>query len=347
MREVAHRAGINVSTVSRIESGALDPSVGVLDKLLAAYGQRLEVVPMIVASPERPVQLRPGRVLSPLRYPGAKRLLLPVIRDLLPERVDLLVEPFAGGASVSLALLDEGRAGRVVLGDADPLVSAFWSVAVHRSDQLIERMRDEPVTLDRWDYWRACEPSDQLGMALKCLFLNRTSFSGVMHGGAGPIGGRGQKGAYAIDCRFGRDDLEKRIRYVAELGAGGRIEVVAGGWRQTVAHAAAASSAVVYLDPPYIEKSEALYGVPFSVDDHQQLADHLVGASHDWLLSYDDHPTVRRLYGSAPGLGRYIVDHRYSTAGTRSRATHRSELLIANRRVPACPLARWSNTGGA
>jgi len=64
MREAAHRAGINVSTVSRIESGALDPSVGVLDKLLAAYGQRLEVVPVSVASPECPIRLRPGRVLS-------------------------------------------------------------------------------------------------------------------------------------------------------------------------------------------------------------------------------------------------------------------------------------------
>lgn len=347
MREAAHRAGINVSTVSRIESGALDPSVGVFDKLLAAYGQRLEVAPVSVASPERPTRLRPGRVLSPLRYPGAKRLLLPVIRDLLPERVDLLVEPFAGGASVALAMLDEGRAEQVILGDADPLVSAFWSAAVHRPDELIEAMRAEPVTLERWDHWRAAEPSDELTRALKCLFLNRTSFSGVMHGSAGPIGGRAQTGAYAIDCRFRRHDLERRIRHVAELGAGGRIQVVAGPWQQTVAHAGGVVGAVVYADPPYVAKSEALYGVPFGVDDHQKLATHLVGASHDWLLSYDDHPTIRGLYGSVPGLGRYIVDHRYSTTGTRKQATQRSELLIANHRVPGCALTPWSSTGGA
>jgi len=76
-----------------------------------------------------------NRALSPLRYPGAKRLLLPAIRRLLPEHVDLLVEPFAGGASVALALLDEGRSDRVALGDADPLVAAFWSVVVSHPSQ--------------------------------------------------------------------------------------------------------------------------------------------------------------------------------------------------------------------
>jgi len=234
-----------------------------------------------------------------------------------------------------------------VLGDADPLVSAFWEAAVGRPDELIEAMRAEPVTLERWDYWRAAEPSDELARALKCLFLNRTSFSGVMHGSAGPIGGRAQTGAYAIDCRFGLHDLERRIRYVAELGAGGRIEVVSGPWQQTVAHAGGVACAVLYADPPYIEKSEALYGVPFGVEDHRQLAAYLAGATHDWVLSYDDHPTIRALYGSVPGLGRYVVGHHYSTAGTRQRAAHRSELLIVNHRVPGCSLARWSSTGGA
>jgi DNA adenine methylase len=38
------------------------------------------------------------QVLSPLRYPGAKRLLLPALRHLVPAPVDLLVEPFCGGA---------------------------------------------------------------------------------------------------------------------------------------------------------------------------------------------------------------------------------------------------------
>jgi len=200
---------------------------------------------------------KPGRVLSPLRYPGAKRLLLPSIRYLLPEHVDLLIEPFAGGASVALAMLDEGRAGQVILGDADPLVSAFWASAVHRPDELIERMRAETPSVERWDFWRAAEPSDELEAACKCLFLNRTSFSGVLHSEAGPLGGRAQTAPHTIGCRFGRDGLERRIRYVAELGAGGRIEVVAGPWQQTVAHTTATAGAVVYADPPYIEKGAA------------------------------------------------------------------------------------------
>ncbi len=213
-----------------------------------------------------------GHVLSPLRYPGAKRLLLPALRRLVPAPVDLFVEPFCGGASISLAFLAEGLARRAVLGDADPLVAAFWSVAAWRPEELIARMRAEPVTLERWDYWRSAAPDDSLDLAVKCLFLNRTSFSGILHEGAGPIGGRAQSGKYRIDCRFGLEDLERRIRHVGALGRSGRIaEVVCGDWRETLSWATGARSVLAYVDPPYVAKSEALYGTPFPARAHEDL----------------------------------------------------------------------------
>ncbi len=47
--------------------------------------------------------------ISPLRYPGGKRKLAPFIADLIAKsnvRPELFVEPFAGGASVSVSLLE-------------------------------------------------------------------------------------------------------------------------------------------------------------------------------------------------------------------------------------------------
>jgi len=282
-----------------------------------------------------------NRALSPLRYPGAKRLLLPAIRRLLPEHVGLLVEPFAGGASVALALLDEGRADRVVLGDADPLVAAFWAVATGRPDELIEAMRSEVPSVERWDYWRATEPEDELEAAVKCLYLNRTSFSGVLHGEAGPLGGRAGRGE-GIAGRWAAETVASRIRHVYELGAAGRITVVAGDWRATVDVGLRMDpDPLVYADPPYVSAGRRLYRESFTAGDHENLAARLTGATYRWVLSYDDHPLVRDLYGTVPGLGRYAVTHTYSATGRRRRAAHCAELLITSTPAPACGLETW------
>jgi DNA adenine methylase len=291
-----------------------------------------------------PTQARP-RVLSPLRFPGAKRLLVPVLQQLVQRPVDLLVEPFCGGASFALACLADGLAERVVLGDADPLVAAFWTAAAYRPDELVSRMRSEPVTLARWDYWRSVDPVGTMDRAVKTLFLNRTSFSGILHGSAGPIGGRAQTGPYPIGCRWAPDEMERRIRWVGELGHSGRIaEVVCGDWRQTLGAWATGSSVLVYADPPYVEKSTVLYGTPFDAAEHEQLAKHLIAAPYRWVLSYDDHPTIRDAYAAEPGLGRYEVSHSYSATGTRKRATRKTELLITDHPVPGCGLGTWGDS---
>jgi len=62
------------------------------------------------------------------------------------------------------------------------------------------------------------------------------------------------------------------------------------------------------------------------------------------VLSYDDHLLVRRLYGTTPGLGRYVVTHTYSATGARQRATTSPELLVTSTPVAGCGLEGW---GGA
>jgi hypothetical protein len=74
--------------------------------------------------------------ISPLRYPGGKRKLAPFIADLITRaglEVELLVEPFAGGAAVAISLLESGHVQSIALADADPLVAAFWKTVFHRN----------------------------------------------------------------------------------------------------------------------------------------------------------------------------------------------------------------------
>jgi site-specific DNA-adenine methylase len=300
-----------------------------------------EVRPLIRELEPVSHELARGRYQSPLRYPGAKSSLAPVIARVItsakqsrevPE-INLLVEPFAGGASASLRMIGEGVVDRILLADADPLVTAFWQTAADDTERLIDRMYEEwkryvrdggTSAVDRWDYWRNWEPSHRmtprnrrLAVATKCLFLNRTTFSGILHGRAGPIGGRAQASNYPIGCRWNPDALADRLRYIGHLYDVGRlVDVWRKDWRQTLEDVPEhypqllPSRVVAYLDPPYVEKSSVLYRTSFDprggyggdglgssrpCDDtlHLELAGYLrMKAQFRWLLSYDNHPML-------------------------------------------------------
>lgn len=57
----------------------------------------------------------------------------------------LFVEAFAGGASVSLQLLNNGTVQKIGLIEKDPLVAAFWKVVFSKNnvDWLITKIKEE------------------------------------------------------------------------------------------------------------------------------------------------------------------------------------------------------------
>ncbi|MGV3712849.1 DNA adenine methylase [Pseudolysinimonas sp.] len=341
--------------------------------------------------------VRTARYQSPLRYPGAKSSLVPVIGEAIQRavasrsirRVKLLIEPFAGGASTSLRLLSLGTVDRAILSDADPLVASFWQVAASDTSKLIARMRDEYDTyvkkggdraLARWDYWRKWQPTPgttsstiRFENAMKCLFLNRTTFSGILHGKAGPIGGRAQTSEHWIGCRFHPDPLAERLSYVGHLYTTGRIADV---WCLDWATAldlvptefadVSVDEMLAYLDPPYIEKGPQLYNRAFGRSstadecwhgtmDHEELAGALrTQIPYRWILSYDAHPdllTDPMLYSSgrvrpAPKRGdvpaRAIVkrgvDFTYTASSQTGRKTTR-EILLTTLPASAVPVS--------
>lgn len=293
---------------------------------------------------------RPLRLasMSPLRYPGSKRKMIPAIRQLLDSNVPppkLFVEPFCGGASVSLGLLELGAVDRVLLADLDPLVSAFWREATCNGEALVRDMRRLKVTVEQWDYWRRARPRSDRQLALKCLFLNRTTFSGIVGGHAGPIGGRSQAGENKIDCRFNKDGLADRILNVHRLSKERRILPVPepSRWNVTLERAkwpAAEydrSETIYYLDPPYIEKADRIYDLAFKERDHRKLANRLLGTKHRWILSYDAEPLVLGLYRGVADVHEYRVVHHYTMTGTRTRPVPGREVLFTN--LPKDPTA--------
>jgi DNA adenine methylase len=244
-------------------------------------------------------------VMSPLRYPGGKRRLVPYIaavlraNDLQPE---LFVEPFAGGASVALELAATGVVSQIGLADLDPWIASFWQTVFEDCDWLCRRVESIEVDLATWDRLKCTKAKGRRWQALACLFLNRTSFNGALHRRAGPIGGRAQTSSYDLACRFPRERLIRRLRACEQLAANGRVawvrcasalDVIQDARRQAKRESL---RLFTYLDPPFWAKSRELYRCSFVDIDHEQLAQTLRWLREPWLLSYDVSPAIQRLY---------------------------------------------------
>ena len=273
-------------------------------------------------------------ILSPLRYPGSKRRFAGYVRralELNGLKPKLFVEPFAGGASVALQLLNDGLVEKIGLIDRDPLVAAFWDTVFFDTTWLVERVKRMAVTLRQWKLWSRARPRSRRQRALKCLFLNRTSFSGIIAPGAGPIGGWAQESNYDVACRFPRKTLIRRIRQAAQLKDG--VEFVwSMSWsaglarmRQMQQRGELPEDAFLYMDPPFFEKADRLYTYCFAEQQHRELRDHLLSEKSKWILSYDSAARVEELYGRAPKQ----VDLLYSVAAKASQRQVQ-EIVLSN-----------------
>lgn len=275
--------------------------------------------------------------VSPLRYPGAKRWMSGYIarsiqrNDLLPA---LFVEPFAGGASVALSQLSAGLIGNVILNDCDPLIASFWSTLFFDTEWLVRRVQNCEVTLDEWIRVKKSNPQSTRGRAYKCLFLNRTSFSGVLTDAAGPIGGRAQESPYKVDCRFNKGTVIRRIQEAAQFRSR-----VAGVWNlpwhrailrvlKLQCNSRLPDAVLFYLDPPFYNKASRLYRHYFNQAEHVRLRDFLSKFSHPWILSYDASPHVLDLYRTG-GFRASNVNLIY-TASQKSKRGTGNEIIVSN-----------------
>src|SRR5260370_30851158 len=131
---------------------------------------------------------------TPLRYPGGKRRVDPVVMRLLElnglKDVEY-VEPYAGGSAIALALLLEEYASAIHINDLSRPVYAFWHTVLNETERLCRKIERVDITMDEWRRQRSTyEQQDKAQLdelAFATLFLNRTNPSGIIVGGV--VGG--------------------------------------------------------------------------------------------------------------------------------------------------------------
>lgn len=271
-----------------------------------------------------------NKTKSILRYPGSKARFAPLIAKTMKLNHisgGAFAEPFCGGASVSISLLEEGLVDSIFLNDADPLIASLWSCVFNKCDAawLAEQIASISVSIDEWKHQKQLIPICQREAALKCLYLNRTSFNGIIHK-SGPIGGWEQK-KRTIGVRFNRERLIARILELSNYAD--KVDVSNQGWRSFCDWMRDHKNTFMYFDPPYYYKAEQLYGCIFDHVEHVVLRDYLLRLKSPWLLSYDDALEVRKLY-QYNELRALVVDNTYSTHPLGGSSFIGRELLYSN-----------------
>lgn len=271
------------------------------------------------------------KLQSPLRYPGGKKKLAFFIEKVIISNSLTNVEfyePYAGGAGISMHLLSNKIILKTTLVEKDPLIYAFWKELKTNTDELCRRIDGTKINLETWKIFQKYLQSDvlkkydRIDLAVACLFLNRTNFSGILN--AGPIGGMYQKSKYLIDCRFSKSKIIENIKEIAKYKK--QISVVysdAIEYLKKNSNRINERSSLVYLDPPYYSQGKRLYRFYYTDNLHEQLTKYIQKQIFPWIVSYDNHPFIIGLF-----KGQRVIP--ISMNSTVKKYRKFEELIISN-----------------
>jgi DNA adenine methylase len=265
-------------------------------------------------------------ITSPFRYPGSKAKLLPSIMiylDQILEGAANFSDAFVGGGSVLLEVATKYPKIQLFANDKDRWVYCFWKVLANEDrtqlDQLLQLMETTP-TIQLFNQMRKpFDETDEVACAYRCIFFNRTTFSGIAR--SGPIGGQEQKSKWTVDCRYNYKKLKAKIEKCHNLLKSRTIvenkDILDYDFMTKFEDP-------MYLDPPYYVKGDMLYTEKMSSFDHQKMAD-LLKYRPAWVLSYDDCPEIRQLYADKNII---LLPVRYCINGEKDDWKSKGELII-------------------
>ena len=264
-----------------------------------------------------------------MRYPGGKTWLIPHIHEwlkkALPQPPELLLEPFCGGATVSLTAVAEDLASEALMADIDPDVSAFWQAVIHHGDELRERVLSFDLAHDSvMAIAQEPAPNNILEHGFRTLVLNRTRRGGILAKGATLI--RSGENGKGLKSRWYPETLAERLDNIKNSG---RITFEETDGLALLEEYAETPGLAVFADPPYTAKGGKQAGkrlYSHNEINHAHLFEVLANSKADFLMTYDASPEIVDLINS----------HHFYAVQVQVKNTHHAqdcELIITRREL--------------
>jgi len=261
-----------------------------------------------------------NKMLLPFRYPGGKFYAIKILKPFWESCVhDEYREPFVGGGAVFFA---KPKVEYNWINDAhSELITTYKIMADPKSRQkLVQMLSNEIASKERHSEILKFSPKNDLEIAYKYFYLNRTSFSGKM---------KSPSWGYRPLRSLPPSRWHERI-----IPCGKKLEnvkITNYDFEDVISPPPAGRNTLLYIDPPYFKaKQESHYVCSFTRDNHLRLAKILRKTPHKFFITYDDCPEIRELYDWAyiyPIKFFYRLDNSQKSDGRRQIGF---ELVITN-----------------
>lgn len=271
---------------------------------------------------------RSSRVIIPFRYPGGKYYVLSALKRFwLAAEHDEYREPFVGGGTVFFA---KEKVKHNWLNDIEPELMNTYKVMADKAKRewLSTQLSTEVATKERWREVRSWQPANELERAYKYYYMNRTSFSGKM---VSPGWG------YRPKRSLPPERWHEKILPCGEKLEKTKLTCI--DFEKVVTAPSVGKRTLLFIDPPYYKPPKRKHYLNgFEIKDHLRLAAALRKSNHSFVLTYEDHPEVRKLYSWArihPVEFYYRVDNSSDNGPDANIGQRRkgAELIITNFRA--------------
>lgn len=259
------------------------------------------------------------RLPIPFRYPGGKFYALGLLAPFWQIEHDEYREPFVGGGSV---FFTKPKSKFNVINDIDKELVTTYRVlqCPEKRDLLLSKVEREVASKERWREIFEFKPTNEVEVAYKYFYLNRTSFSGKL---SSPAWGYREKRSLPPDR------WHERI-----IPCGNKLENVEihnADFEDIIRFPKKGKKTLMFVDPPYFNPPKKKhYRNGFNHDDHLRLLESLKQTEHYFFLTYDDIPEIRSHYSWANIIEVkffYRVDNSEIQNGSRRKGL---ELVITN-----------------
>jgi DNA adenine methylase len=251
----------------------------------------------IAQLPEKPTNVASVPQRSPFRYPGGKTWLVPKFRRWMKNLgapVPFLIEPFAGGGTISLTAAFENLAAKIIMVELDEQVAAVWKVIFDGdAEWLANRIVNFKLDYDSVKTTLEKKTNSLREEAFQTLLKNRTAHGGILARGAGIIkNGENGKGLHS---RWYPETIARRIRTIESVAS--KVTFIHGDGFDMIEKFRKRTDAVFFIDPPYTaggKRAGSRLYQHFEMD-HERLFALCKEIRGDFLMTYDNANEVQQL----------------------------------------------------
>lgn len=245
----------------------------------------------------KPVNVSSVPQRSPFRYPGGKTWFVPTFRDWITTmypKPKILVEPFAGGAIISLTALFENLVQKAVVVELDDEIAAVWeSIVKGDAEWLANRILTFELSREAIINEIRRPPRNKKEKAFQTILKNRTFHGGILAEGSGLLKyGENGKG---IHSRWYPATIAKRILNLNHID--GKVDFRCYDGLKVMQEFSNRYDTIYFIDPPYTaggkKAGKRLYK-HYDLD-HEHLFSLCETLKGDFLMTYDNAEEVKKM----------------------------------------------------